>query len=85
MFTEYYYVIVMNYVECSFERSKRKYRLLWVRFPKNWNQLCFTVPSTLDIPIIERGDKVRLKLHFFTRGTGKQPQFSITAIEKIEE
>lgn len=85
MFTEYYYVIVTNFVEQSFERANRKYRLLWVRFPKKWNQLCFSVPLSVDLPLLKRGDKVRLKLYFYTKGKSEKPKFTIAAIEKIEE
>lgn len=86
MFTEYYFVYVIEYIERSFPNANRKYRLLWIRFPKSWKKLCFDIPNDIAMPFdLKKGEKVRLKIHVFTRGKSFKPQFTVAAIERIEE
>lgn len=86
MFTEYHHVIVVKYIQKIYPRANRSYHLLWIRFPKSWKKLCFDIPNHIAMPFdLKKGEKVRLKIHVFTRGKSFKPQFTVAGIERIEE
>ncbi|MGM0124294.1 hypothetical protein IGI37_001668 [Enterococcus sp. AZ194] len=87
MFTDFDYLKILKVATWGVDKNgvDRRYQLLFVEIPNDKTNLCFSINRQININHLKKGDIVRLKLDWFTKGYDSTvPQFKIVSVIKLD-